>query len=59
MQTQFHEEFDRKKKLKKAAKEVLLTERARDKALEKENAKQLGLEDSTVSNPASPGLKRD
>ena len=36
-----------------------MTERARDKALEREKAKQLGLEDSTVSNPSSPELKRD
>ena len=35
-----------KKKLKKAAKEVLLAERTRDKAIEREKAKQLGLEDS-------------
>ena len=47
LQTEFHEEFDRKKKLKKAAKEVLLIERARDKAIEKANAKELGLVDPT------------
>ena len=36
-----------------------MAERARDKAIEKENAKKLGLDDDIVSNPSSPGLKGD
>jgi hypothetical protein len=50
--------------LKKAAKEVLLTERARDKAIEKEEKKLLGIGDTTGnptaenSHDGSPGLGR-
>ena len=36
-----------------------MAERARDKAIEKENAKKLGLDDDIVSNPSSPGLDKD